>query len=66
MLKKIGVDHILLETDSPYLPPEEKRGEQNTPLNLKYIIKKIAEELDIEEKEVMEKTTKNAQRLFKI
>ncbi len=66
MLKKIGVDHILLETDSPYLPPEEKRGEQNTPLNLKCIIKKIAEELDIEEKEVMEKTTKNAQRLFKI
>ena len=66
MLNEIGIEHILLETDSPYLPPEEKRGEDNTPLNLKYIIKKIAEELDIEESEVIEITAKNAKRLFKI
>ena len=66
MLKKIGIEHILLETDSPYLPPEEKRGEQNTSLNLKYIIGKIAEELDISEDEVMEITTENARKLFRI
>ena len=66
MLNEIGIEHILLETDSPYLPPEEKRGEDNTPLNLKYIIKKIAEELNIEESEVIEITAKNAKRLFKI
>ena len=66
MIKKIGINHILLETDSPYLAPEEKRGEQNTSLNLKYIIRKIAEELDIEEDEVIEITTENAQTLFKI
>ena len=60
MLNEIGIEHILLETDSPYLPPEEKRGEDNTPLNLKYIIKKIAEELDIEESEVIEITAENA------
>ena len=66
MLNEIGIEHILLETDSPYLPPEEKRGEQNTSLNLKYIIRKIAEQLDIEEEEVIEITTNNAQRLFKI
>ena len=66
MLKKIGIEHILLETDSPYLPPEEKRGEQNTSLNLKYIIGKIAEELDISEDEVMEITTENAHKLFRI
>ena len=66
MIKKIGIDHILLETDSPYLAPEEKRGEPNTSLNLKYIIRKIAEELDIEEDEVIEITTENAQTLFKI
>ena len=40
MLNEIGIEHILLETDSPYLPPEEKRGEMNTPLNIKYIIKR--------------------------
>ena len=66
MLNEIGIEHILLETDSPYLPPEEKRGEDNTPLNFKYIIKKIAEELNIEESEVIEITAENAKRLFKI
>ena len=66
MLNEIGIEHILLETDSPYLPPEEKRGEMNTPLNIKYIIRKIAEELDIEESEVIEITAENAKRLFKI
>lgn len=66
VLNRIGINHILLETDSPYLPPEEKRGEKNTSLNLKYIIEKIAEELDIEEDEVIETTTANAQRLFNI
>ena len=66
MLNEIGIEHILLETDSPYLPPEEKRGEQNTSLNLKYIIRKIAEELNIDESEVIEITTENAKRLFEI
>lgn len=66
MLKKIDIHHILVETDSPYLAPEEKRGEINTPLNLKYIIGKIAEELDIEEDKVIEITTVNAKRLFKL
>ena len=66
MLNKIGIGHVLLETDSPYLPPEEKRGEMNTPLNIKYVIKKITEELDIEESEVIEITAENAKNLFEI
>ena len=66
MLKETGIDHVLVETDSPYLAPEEKRGEKNTSLNLKYIIRKIAEELDINESEVIETTTENAQKLFGI
>ena len=65
-VKKIGVNHIIVETDSPYLTPEEKRGEKNTPLNLKYIIRKLAEELDMTESQVMEITAANAKKLFKI
>ena len=57
---------MLVETDSPYLSPEEKRGEKNTPLNLKYIILKIAEELDMKEEDVIEITAANAKNLFKI
>ena len=66
MLKKIDVNKLLVETDSPYLTPEEKRGEMNTPLNINYIIGKIAEELDIKEDEVIKITTVNAKRLFKL
>ena len=66
VLKEIDISHILVETDSPYLTPKEKRGEKNTPLNLKYIIGKIAEELEITEDEVRNITSENAKRLFKI
>ena len=66
MIKGIDINHILVETDSPYLTPEEKRGEKNTPLNLKYIIRGIAEELDMTEEKVIEITTENAKKLFKL
>lgn len=66
VVKRIDINHMLVETDSPYLTPEEKRGEKNTPLNLKYVIGKIAEELGMGEDEVIEITTENAKRLFKI
>ena len=65
-VKEIDISHMLVETDSPYLAPQEKRGERNTSLNLKYVIRKIAEELDLTENEVIEITTENARRLFKI
>lgn len=66
VVKTIDIDHMLVETDSPYLAPEEKRGEENTPLNLKYIIRKIADELDEDEEKVIEITTENAKKLFQI
>ena len=66
MLKQVDIRNILLETDSPYLTPEEKRGEKNTPLNLKYIIGKISSELGIDEDKVIKTTTENAKELFKI
>ena len=66
MAKEIDISHMLVETDSPYLTPEEKRGEENTSLNLKYIIRKIAEELDMDEDDVRQITAENAKRLFRI
>lgn len=66
MVKQIDIAHILVETDSPYLTPEEMRGEKNTSLNLKYIIRKIAEELDMKEVDVQNITTNNAKKLFKL
>ena len=66
VLESIDINHMLVETDSPYLAPQEKRGEENTSLNIKYVIRKIAEELDMSEDEVIEITTENAKRLFGI
>ena len=66
VLNQTDINHILIETDSPYLTPHEKRGDVNTPLNLKYIIEKIAGELDLTEENVMEITTRNAKKLFGI
>lgn len=65
-LKKIDINHVLVETDSPYLTPEERRGEKNTPLNLKCVTRKIAEELGMPEDEVIAITTENARKLFEI
>ena len=65
MIRKIDIGHMLVETDSPYLTPQEKRGEKNTPLNIKYVIRKISEELNMKENEVVEITTQNARDLFK-
>jgi TatD DNase family protein len=66
MARSIDISHILVETDSPYLTPEEMRGEKNTPLNLKFIIEKLAEELAMTEDEVIEITTENAKGLFNL
>ncbi len=59
-------DRILIETDSPYLAPEPVRGTRNTPINVKYIAKKIADCKGISLEEVASITTKNAKMIFKI
>lgn len=64
VIKNIDKNYILTETDSPYLSPEPNRGQKNSPLNLKYIIKTLSEELNISENEMQEITLENAKRLF--
>ena len=66
IVKEIDNNYLLVETDSPYLSPEPKRKEKNTPLNIIYIIQTIAKELGLTEEEVINITTDNAKRLFKI
>ncbi len=66
VVKNIDLKDILIETDSPYLSPEPNRGKQNSPLNLIYIAKKIAEIKNISVEEVINTTTNNAKELYKI
>ena len=59
-------DKILIETDSPYLSPEPKRGTRNDSSNLKYIVEKLAEYKGIEPEQMAKITYENASKLFKI
>ena len=59
-------DRILIETDSPYLPPVPKRGTRNDSSNLKYIAEKIAEVKGVSAAFIEEITAENAMTLFGI
>lgn len=62
----VPLEKLLIETDSPYLSPEPKRGKRNDSRNVKYIAQKIADVKQISIEEVAEATYKNAQKVFRI
>ncbi len=64
MVRIVPLDRLLLETDSPYLSPEPKRGTQNEPVNIVFTAQFIAKELKIEEEELMNKTYNNTVCFF--
>ena len=64
-LDQISIDHIVLETDAPYLAPAPYRGKRNQSEYLVYILKKLTEIYQKSEKEIAAITTKNALSVFK-
>ena len=64
VIKEIGLDSIVLETDSPYLSPI--RGNKNFPKNIKIIAEYIASLLNISVEEVSKKTTLNVKKIYNI
>ena len=63
-LHKIPIEHIVLETDAPYLSPSPLRGKRNESAHLIWIIKKLAALYSIPVEEVAKRTTKTASGLF--
>ncbi len=59
-------EKVLLETDSPYLPPHPHRGERNEPSFIPLIAAKVGEIWGVSAEEVGQITTANAKRLFGI
>lgn len=66
VVKSIPLDRMLVETDSPYLTPEPKRGKRNEPLNVRYVAAMIAELKEISFDEVAIATSENTKKLFLI
>ena len=64
VLPEISLEHIVLETDSPYLAPIPYRGKRNEPSYIPIIAVKIAELKNTSVQEVEQVTTKNALKLF--
>lgn len=66
VIRAIKKDRLIIETDCPYLTPEPNRGKINTPNNLKYIAKRMAEDLGLSYDEVAELTYHNTKRFYRI
>ena len=66
IVEALPLDRIMLETDAPYMTPVPNRGKRNHPKYLNLIAEKIAEIKQIKIEEVIEMTTNNAKRFFKL
>lgn len=64
VLQTISINHLVLETDAPYLTPVPFRGKRNEPAYLTYVVEKMCEAMQLSTEEIIRATTKNAQNLF--
>ena len=64
--KAVPLDRLLVETDSPYLAPEPKRGRRNEPANVVWVLKKMAELREIPEEEMARITWENGCRVYRM
>ncbi len=64
VLKKIDMQHMVLETDSPYLTPAPHRGKRNESSYITFVAQKVAEVKGISVEEVDRITTQNADEIF--
>jgi TatD DNase family protein len=60
----IPLEHLLIETDAPYLAPEPNRGKRNEPAYVRYVAEEIARCKGIEYDEVVRQTNSNFKKLF--
>jgi TatD DNase family protein len=60
----VGLDAIVLETDSPYLPPQSRRGSRNESATILEVSDAVAKVFSTTTREVALRTGRNAARLF--
>lgn len=65
-IKNIGLEHMILETDAPYLAPVPHRGKRNQPAFIPLIAQKLADVKGVSIDEIAEITTQNAKELFNL
>lgn len=65
-VKFVPTNRLLLETDSPFLAPQKKRGQRNEPSFLQYVIPLLAEIYCLSTDDIERVTTVNAKTLFRL
>ncbi len=66
VLPHVAVEHLVLETDCPYLAPVPYRGKRNEPAYLPLVLHRVASLLGQSPEAVATATTRNAQELFQL
>ncbi len=66
VVKKVPLEQMLIETDSPYLAPVPYRGKSNEPAYVRYVAQCIADLKNLDVQTVAKYTTENFYRLFKL
>ena len=66
VVENVGLEHLVLETDAPFLPPVPYRGQRNESAYIPLIAQRIAEIKKTDLSDVADVTTKNALKLFNI
>ncbi len=64
VIKDISPDHLILETDAPFLTPKPFRGKRNESAYIKYIAQNLSEIKNLPIEDLADTTTKNAMELF--
>lgn len=64
VLEEVSLEHLVLETDAPYLTPVPFRGKRNESSYLKYVAEKLALVKRVSLEEVAAVTTANAEKIF--
>ena len=65
-LSVVGLDHIMVETDAPYLTPMPYRGRTNAPYMVPYTLRAMADALDLPVEEVARATRETTRRVYGI
>ena len=66
IIEWLPMEHIMVETDSPYLTPEPFRGKRNDSAKVRYMIEAIAKTKNLDPEEVARITLENGKRFFNI
>jgi TatD DNase family protein len=66
VVRKVPLDRMLVETDSPYLTPVPHRGKRNQPAYVRLVAEAVAQIKGISLEEAANATTRNVRQLFRI